>query len=182
MSSFDLSAFVKKPIVMIGGVIIILILLFMIFFGGGGGEDPTAKSVKNLSNQHQALVNLIDGYSRSVKSANLKSNISQVSIILIANKNDLDTYFSGLSKESRKVKSTVSTKPKKDLITRLDQAKISNNLDSEIKSVVLSELQLIENAIQKIKKENSNKASLSVLTDKLILNNQTIITRLNESR
>lgn len=86
MSSFDFKAFVKKPAVFIGGVAMLLILLFMTLFGRGGGEDPTAKSVRNLSNRHQALVSIIDGYSGGVKSASLKSNLSQVSIILVADK------------------------------------------------------------------------------------------------
>lgn len=182
MSSFGIKAFVKKPAVFIVGVIIILILIFSLLFGGGGGQDPTAKSVKNLSNRHQALISVIDSYSGDVRSANLKSNLSQVSIILTADKNDIDVYFSGLSKESKKVKSSFSARPRKEIVTKLDQAKISNNLDSELKSTVKDELQAIEDATQKVKKANATKAKLNALADKLVLNTQTMFTTVDQSR
>lgn len=182
MSSFDIKAIVKKPSVIAAAAVIVLILIFTMLFGGGDGQDPTAKSVKNLSNRHQALVSVIDTYSSGVKSASLKSNLSQVSIILVANKNDVDAYFAGLSKESKKVKSSFSAKPKKEITDRLDQAKISNNLDSELKNTVRSELEAIEDATQKLKKDNPDKVKLVALADKLVLNTQTMIIRVDESR
>ncbi len=181
MSSSEIKDFIKKPAAIIGGVILGIVLLFFIFFGRGGGQDPMAKSVKNLTNRHQALITVIDNYSGNIKSAKLKSNLSQVSIILTADKNDIDTYYSGLSKDVKKnVVATYKVKPTKDITSKLDEAKISNNLDSELRSSVISELEAIQSATQTIKKDNPDKPKLNVLLDKLILNTQTLLTRMNE--
>lgn len=183
MGSFDIKKFIKKPAVAIAGVVAILIIVFFVLFGRGGGQDPAAKSVKDLSNRHQALVGAIDSYSKDIKSASLKSNISQISIILTADKNDIDTYYSGFSKEIRKkVKASVKTKPTKEVLDSLEQAKISNNLDSELKSTIRSELEAIQSSVQRIKKSYPDKKELGALADKLILNTQTMLVRLDESR
>lgn len=180
MGSFDIKEFIKKPAVIIVAVIIVLGILFSIFFGGGGGQDPTAKSVKNLSNRHQALITLIDQYSPGVKSATLKANLSQVSIILTADKNDVDAYSKSIAVKGKKVTTSYSSKPAKELIGKLDKAKIANNLDSEIKAVVRSELESLNTATQSLKKNNPDKEKLVALVDKLTLNNQTMLTRLGE--
>lgn len=180
MGSFDIKEFIKKPAVVIVGVVVVIILLFSVFFGGGDGQDPTAKSVKNLSNRHEALITLIDGYSNGVKGATLKANLSQVSIILTADKNDIDAYYKTAFKSAKKVTASFSAKPSKELTQKLDQSKIANNLDSDIKTVVESELEAIGSAIEKLKKENPEKEKLNVLADKLILNTQTMLTRLEE--
>lgn len=179
----SIAGFVKKPFVRIAGVIFFVILLFMIFFGRGGGQDPTAVAVKNLSNQHTALVDLIDDYSGEVRSATLRANLSQVSIILTADKNDIDSYYQTAFNASarKKTKSTVSTKPKKALIEQLDNSKLLNNLDSELESTVKSELDNILVAINKLKKENLDKQKLQTLSQKLILNTQTVSERVSEA-
>lgn len=181
MGSFDIKEFVKKPAVIMVGVVLVLIILFSIFFGGGSGQDPTAKAVKDLSNRHQALVTLIDQYSSGVRSATLKSNLSQVSIILTADKNDVDIYSKSTTVNGKKVTASYSVKPAKELVSGLEKAKIANNLDSELKNTVRSELDSLNVATQKLKKDNPDKTKLVTLVDKLVLNNQTMLIRLSES-
>lgn len=178
-----MAKFIKKPLVLVGGSVVFLILILILLLGRGGGQDPAIKSVKNLSNRHQSLISVIDSYSGGVKSGNFKSNLSQVSIILTADKNDVDAYLAGLIKNKKsKVVATVNVKPSKDVVARLDQAKISNNLDSELKSVVRSGLLEINSDIEAMKKSNAGEAGLTSLADKLILNTQTMLTTIDESR
>ncbi len=181
MDSFDIKKFIKKPAVIIVSAILVMVLIFSVVFGGGDGQDPSAKASKNLSNRHQALVTLIDQYSPGVRSATLKANLSQVSIILTADKNEIDAYIKATSQPGKKITATFSVKPSKELIQKLDKAKIANNLDSEIKTVVESELNAIGSATEKMKRDFPGEAKLVALADRLILNTQTMLIRLSES-
>lgn len=182
MDSFDIKKFIKKPAVIIVAAVLAIVLVFSLFFGGGDGQDPSAKASKNLSNRHQALVTLIDQYSSDVRSATLRANLSQVSIILTADKNEIDAYIKVASQPGKKITATFSIKPSKELIQRLDKAKIANNLDSEIKTVVESELNAIGSATEKMKRDFPGEVKLVALTDRLILNTQTMLTRLDEAQ
>lgn len=182
MDSFDIKKFIKKPAVIIVAAVLAIVLVFSLFFGGGDGQDPSAKASKNLSNRHQALVTIIDQYSSGVRSATLKANLSQVSIILTADKNEIDAYIKATSQPGKKITATFSVKPSKELTQKLDKAKIANNLDSEIKTVVESELNAIGSATEKMKRDFPGEAKLVALTDRLILNTQTMLTRLDEAQ
>jgi hypothetical protein len=173
---------VKKPAFIIAGAVLVVVLLFMTLFGGGGGQDPTAKSLKNLSNQHEATLSLIDSYSRNVRSESLKSTLSQVSIILAADKNDIDVYYSQQYAALKDVKSSVSAKADKELTSALDDAAILNNLDSALKNAVNNELRLLQGSIEDIRSDNSKNEELVSLMQKLNLNTQTVLTRLGEVR
>jgi hypothetical protein len=172
----------KKPAFMVGGAVVVLLLIFFTLFGGGGGQDPTAKGLRNLSNQHEATLNLIDSYSKDVRSDSLKSTLSQVSIILTADKNEIDLYYTEAYRLLKDVRPTVSAKPDKDLIKALDDAAILNNLDSALKTAVLSELRSLQGSIQELRRQNAEKKDLVALMQKVNLNTQTVLVRLEEVR
>lgn len=177
-----IAEFMKKPVALIGGVALVLLVLVMVIFGGGDGQDPTAKSLRNLSNQYSATISLINGYSKDVKSAGLKSKLSEASIILTSNQNELNSYILSTSNGTKKVKTTVSDKPSEELVTKLDSAAILNNLDSELKSVVRGEIVSLQSSAQKIAKANPDKQKLIVLVQKFDLNTRTAVSRIDEVR
>jgi hypothetical protein len=171
---------IKKPAFLFGSILIVVIILLITLLGGGEGGDPTARDLKNLSNQHESTLALIDKYSREVRSAKLKANLSQVSIILTADKNDIEGYYAANFKDVKDVKASVSAKPEKELLDALDDAAILNNLDSSLKIAVAEELKALEVAMNKVRRENLEEKDLVSLMDKLILNTQTMSFRLNE--
>jgi hypothetical protein len=177
---FDIKEFVKKPQVIIGGVILIVIMLLVGLFGRGGGQDPAAVSIRNFSNRHAATVDVVDKYIGNVRSANYKANSSQVTIILTADKSEIDNYYKEAFKGKKPVKTTFGPKMRKDLKTKLDKSLLLNNLDSDLQSTMNDELVAIQTEAQKIKKANPDKKKLTALMDKIILNTQTVIARNNE--
>ena len=179
-NKFNIAEFIKKPQVIIGGVVLLLIIVLMLVFGRGGGQDPTALSIKNLSNRHAATIEFIDKYSNDVRSANLISNASQVTIILTADKSEIDDYYSEVYKGTKPIKATFKAKPRAEIIKKLDESSILNNLDSDLQKTIESELLAIQSDMQKIKKNNPDKKKLNTLMDKLILNTQTMRTRVGE--
>lgn len=179
-NKFDITEFIKKPKVLIAGAVLFVLIIVLVLLSGGGGQDPTALSVKNLSNRHAATIEFIDKYSKNVRSANLIANISQVTIILTADKSEIDNYYTEVNKGKPPVKTTFKSKARAEIIERLDKSSILNNLDADLQETIESELLAIQTDMQKIKKNSSDKKRLTALMDKLILNTQTMRTRINE--
>ena len=173
---------IKMPITKIVGGAVILLLIFMMLFGGGGksSADSLAKSLKNLANQHKATETLVEEPAKNVKSGKLKANLSQILIILAADRNELNTYYADNIKTEKGVVSSISQEPDKKLKERLDTAKIQNNLNPELSRVLDEKLVELLNSIQKIKKEYPEDKKLMALMDKFILNTQTMQRTLSE--
>ncbi len=179
-SKFDIAEFIKKPKVIIAGVVLVVIVILVLLLGGSDGQDPTMLSMKNLSNRHEATVEFIDKYSKNIRSANLTSNSSQVTIILTADKSEIDDYYAEVYKGMKPVKATFKAKTRAEIKDKLDKSVILNNLDSDLQETIKSELLAIQSDMQKIKKNNPDKKRLVTLMDKLILNTQTMVTRVSQ--
>lgn len=179
-NKFNIAEFIKNPKVIIGAVVLMVIMVLVILFGGGDGQDPTMLSMKNLSNRHGATVEFIDKYSKNIRSANLTANTSQVTIILTADKSEIDEYYAEVYKGMKPVKATFKAKPRAEITEKLDKSVILNNLDSDLQETIKSELLAIQSDMQKIKKNNPDKKRLTALIDKLILNTQTMVTRVSQ--
>lgn len=172
---------IKKPITKIVGVLVILLLIFTLFFGGGkSSADSLAVSLKDLANQHQATELLVEEPASNVKSGKLKANLSQILLILAADRSELNTYYEENVQTEKGVASSVSQEPNEELKERIETAKIQNNLNSELSRVLQEQLSEIINSIQKIKKEYPEDKKLMGLMDKFILNTQTMQKYLSE--
>jgi uncharacterized coiled-coil DUF342 family protein len=173
---------IKKPITKIVGGLVILLLIFMLFFGGGGksSADSLAVSLKDLANQHQATELLVEEPASNVKSGKLKANLSQILLILAADRSELNTYYEENVQTEKGVASSVSQEPNEELKERIETAKIQNNLNPELSRVLQEQLSEIINSIQKIKKEYPEDKKLMGLMDKFILNTQTMQKYLSE--
>lgn len=179
-NKFDIKQFIKKPQVMIAGVVLVIIMVLIGIFGRGGGQDPVAVSIRNLSNRHAATIDLVENYINDVRSANYRSNSSQVTIILTADKSEIDDYYKEAFKGQKAVKTTFSSKLRKDLETELDKSLVLNNLDSDLQKAVAKELTSILQEAEKMRKANTDKKKMVALMDKVILNTQSMIQRNNE--
>lgn len=179
-NKFDIAEFIKKPQVIIASVALVVIVILILLLGGSDGQDPTMLSMKNLSNRHGATVEFIDKYSKKIRSANLTANASQVTIILTADKSEIDEYYAEVYKGMKPVKATFKAKARTEITDKLDKSVILNNLDSDLQETIKSELLAVQSDMQKIKKNNPEKKRLTALMDKLILNTQTMVTRISQ--
>ena len=169
----------KKPPIFIGGILVLILLIFSLF-SGGGGSDPVANELKGLSNRHAALLEVIDGYSGDVRDGSFKSRLSQVSIILTANQNDIDTIYTESFKGLKDVKASFKAKPNEDLIIALDEASILNNLDSALKNATLNGLSETSSAMEDFRASNSDSKKFRELSDRVILNLRNMTELLSE--
>ncbi len=180
-NKLNLQELIKKPAVMIGGAVVIVVVLLMLIFGRGGAvSDPKATELKNLSNRHGSTIKIIDKYAKEARSANLRSNLAQANIILTANKSEIDEYYKEAFSKLKDVKATFKEEPRESLTVKLEEGIVSNNLDKVLQSAVIGELEDIGSAMQSVKKNNPEKKKLDALMDKLNINIQTIIDRVNE--
>ncbi len=176
----DINELIRKPKVQIGAGVLLVMIILVAVFGRSEGQDPIALSIKNLTNRHEATVDLIDEYSKTVRSANLRSNLSQASIILTADKAEIDVYYKEAFKGAKPVKGATSVKIKKELKASLDESVILNNLDVDLQKAVSAELVGIKNDVAKVRAANPDKKKLQTLMDKVTLNTDTVIGRVEE--
>jgi hypothetical protein len=176
----DIAELIKKPKVQIGAGVLLVMIILVAVFGRSEGQDPIAVSIKNLGNRHSATIEMIDEYSKTIRSANLRSNLSQTSIILTADKAEIDAYYKEAFKGAKPVKASTSAKMKKDLKESLDQSAILNNLDADLQKAVRDELVGIKSDTAKVRAANPDKKKLQTLMDKITLNTDTVIGRIEE--
>lgn len=179
-NKFNLKDLIKKPAVIVGGVVVVLILLGTLIFGGGESVDPRAVEIKNLSNRHAAVIEVIDKYGKDVRSANLRSNLAQASIILTANKSEVDEYYKSSFAKLKEVKATFKEKPSEKIVAKLEDGIVDNNLDKVLQATVVGELEEISRQIVEVRQNNSEKKKLGALMDKLGVNIQTLRERVGQ--
>lgn len=179
-NKFNIGELIRKPVVIIIGVVLVLIILGMLLFGGSEETNPRAVELKNLINRHSATIDVADKYGKDVRSANLRSNLSQVNIILTANKSEIEEYYKEAFKSVKNVKATFAEKPAKELTEKLDEGIVDNNLDKVLQKVVNDELVEINSEMQEVRKNNSDKKKLIVLMDRLRLNVNDLLGKVNQ--
>lgn len=179
-NKIDLRELIRKPAVMIGGAVLFLIIMATLIFGRGEAVDNKAVEVKNLVNMHGATIEVIEKYSKNVRSANLKANLSEANIILTANKSEIEDYYKEYFKNSKNVVATFKEKPKKEITDKLEEGIVSNNLDRVLQEVTNDQLDGIIEKLQAAKSNNPEKKKLGVMVDKLKINVQTILVKINE--